>query len=143
MLAGDADRDRSADVLKDAFVDGRLTREEYEDRIERVLGARTYHELDLLTADVPRPAPPFRPAKPGRTNSYAVASLACGIAGTFLAVPAVPAVVLGHMARRQIRRTGEDGDSMAVGGLVLGYTVCAAALAFIGLVVAIFAVAAA
>lgn len=30
-------------------------------------------------------------------------------------------VILGHLARAQIRRTGETGDGMAVAGLVLGY----------------------
>ncbi|SEO13101.1 DUF1707 and DUF4190 domain-containing protein [Actinacidiphila rubida] len=127
MLAGDADRDRAANVLKDAFVEGRLTQSEYEDRIGRVFQARTYRELDVLTADVPRPVPSVTaPLRPPRTNSYAVASLSCGIAGTLLGLPAIPAVILGHLARRQIRRTGEQGDGMAVAGLVLGYIVSAA-----------------
>ena len=142
MLAGDADRDRTVNVLKDAFTDGRLTQAEYEERIDRAYQARTYRELDLLIGDVPRPVPrTFAPAAPPRTNNYAIASLACGIAGTFLVVPAFPAVVLGHMARRQIRRTGEQGDGLAVGGLVLGYVVSAAAVAFVALIVVLVAIA--
>ncbi len=31
------------------------------------------------------------------------------------------AIILGHRARRQIRETGEQGDGMALAGLVLGY----------------------
>jgi hypothetical protein len=136
MLAGDADRDRTVNVLKDAFADGRLTQSEYEERVGRAYQARTYQELDLLTGDVPRPAPfGFAPAVPPRTDPYAIASLACGIAGTFLVVPALPAVVLGHMARSRIRRTGDQGDGLAVGGLVLGYVVSAAVVAFVALIV--------
>lgn len=141
MLAGDADRERVVEVLKDAFTDGRLTQDEYEQRIDGAYRARTYRELELLTGDVPRPVPrAFRPGPPPRTNSYALASLVCGIAGTFMAVPAVPAVILGHLARRQIRRTGEQGDGLAVGGLVLGYTVCALLLVAVAVTVAVIAV---
>ncbi|MBY8878061.1 DUF1707 and DUF4190 domain-containing protein [Actinacidiphila acidipaludis] len=141
MLAGDADRDRVAEVLKDAFAEGRLTQGEYEERIERLYRARTYRELDVLVSDVPRPMP-FRPPVTGssRTNAYAVASLVCGIAGTFLGLPAVPAVVLGHISRRQIRRTGEQGDGLAVAGLVLGYLVSAVMLVFLTLFVVLLVV---
>jgi hypothetical protein len=31
------------------------------------------------------------------------------------------AIVFGHMAKKQIRETGEDGDGLATAGLVLGY----------------------
>jgi uncharacterized membrane protein len=134
MLAGDADRERVAEVLKDAFAEGRLTQGEYEERVDRLYRARTYRELDLLVSDVPRPRPPAPAAPPG-TNQYAVASLVCGVAGLLMVLPAVPAVVLGHMSRRQIRRTGEQGDGLAVAGLVLGYVVSAVTLALIALVV--------
>ena len=33
----------------------------------------------------------------------------------------IPAVVLGHVARSEIRRTGERGDGLALTGLVLGW----------------------
>jgi hypothetical protein len=31
------------------------------------------------------------------------------------------AIVFGHMAKKQIRESGEDGDGLATAGLVLGY----------------------
>src|SRR3954467_8858030 len=92
MLAGDADRERAVSVLKDAFTEGRLTQPEYEDRIGRAYRARTYGELDTVTADIPAGAmppglvpyaPPYGlmpPAVRG-TNGHAVASLVCGIGG--------------------------------------------------------------
>lgn len=66
------------------------------------------------------------PASPSasRTNILAVGALVSGIAAWFAAPLAagIVAVVLGHLARGQIKRSGEDGDGLAVGGLVLGYT---------------------
>lgn len=127
MLAGDADRERAVNVLKDAFTEGRLTQFEYEDRMGRAYQARTYGELDVLTGDIPRPVPvppTFRPMPPPGTNSNAVGAMVCGILGPMtLGVTTIPAIVLGHVARHQIRRTGQNGDGMAVAGLVLGYLV--------------------
>jgi uncharacterized protein DUF4190 len=79
---------------------------------------------------------------PRRTNSLAIAALCCGI-GQVLAGPlaGVPAIILGIMSMRQIRQTGEDGNGMAVTGLVLGIVgviatilVVVAALALVGAV---------
>ena len=56
-------------------------------------------------------------------NTLALVSLISGILSWF-AVPiigAVVAVVTGHMARAEIRRTGEPGEVLAIVGLVLGY----------------------
>lgn len=55
LLAADADRAAVATRLDAALADGRLTPAEYEDRSARALAARTYGELDALTADLPRP----------------------------------------------------------------------------------------
>jgi hypothetical protein len=49
--------------------------------------------------------------------------------------------VLGHVARKQIRRTGEDGAGLALAGLVLGWVgvgVIVAAVVFISLAVIVF-----
>ncbi|WFE59746.1 DUF4190 domain-containing protein [Micromonospora sp. WMMD712] len=60
------------------------------------------------------PYPP--PAGQGRgTNVLAVLSL------VFAFVFAPAGIVLGHLAKRQIRRTGEDGDQFATWGLILSY----------------------
>jgi len=66
-----------------------------------------------------------------RSNSYAVASLVTRILSWFLCpvLGAIVAVALGHIARGQIRRTGEGGSGLAMTGLILGY----AHLAFFGI----------
>jgi hypothetical protein len=46
----------------------------------------------------------------------------CGLAEFFtFGLTSIPAVILGHVARGQIRQTGEAGAGMAVTGLVLGW----------------------
>ncbi|SDU53412.1 DUF1707 SHOCT-like domain-containing protein [Jiangella alkaliphila] len=53
--ASDVDRDLVAEDLRDAFGEGRLDNDEYERRLQAVWEARTYGELDRLTADLPQP----------------------------------------------------------------------------------------
>lgn len=50
FLASDADRERTVDVLKTAFVYGTLTKDELTLRTGRALTARTYAELAAITA---------------------------------------------------------------------------------------------
>ncbi|WP_193560585.1 DUF1707 and DUF4190 domain-containing protein [Streptomyces alboflavus] len=131
MLAAHSDRERAVDVLRAGFAEGRLQKEEYERRVERAYQARTVGDLSLLVADLPQgPAafqqapmvvpPTFMPAAP--TNGKATAAMVCGIATFFtFGASAVPAVILGHMARAEIRQTHEQGDGQAVAGLALGW----------------------
>ena len=52
-LASTADRERAVDVLRAGFAEGRLTREEFDERAAQAYASRTYGELDELTADLP------------------------------------------------------------------------------------------
>jgi Domain of unknown function (DUF4190) len=57
-------------------------------------------------------------------NSLAIVSLVAGIAGYVIPHPfiaGIVAIITGHMARGQIRRTGEGGGGFATAGLILGY----------------------
>ena len=56
MRASDADRERVADVLRQAAGDGRLTMEELDERLDAVYAARTYAELAPITHDLPETA---------------------------------------------------------------------------------------
>src|SRR6202012_1605141 len=55
LRAGDADRERVADQLRKAHAEGRLAADELSERIGRCLQARTFGELERLTADVRQP----------------------------------------------------------------------------------------
>jgi hypothetical protein len=127
MRAASADRERAVDVLKAGFTEGRLTQDEYNDRMGRAYAARTYGELMALTADLPAgampavwPVPVYQP--PVTTNSLARASLVLGVAEFFtMGLTAIPAIICGHMAKHEMRQTGQRGDGLATSGLVLGY----------------------
>lgn len=55
VRASDADRDRVLDVLRVAMGDGRLTADEFGERMEAALSARTLDGLAVLTADLGNP----------------------------------------------------------------------------------------
>ena len=73
LRASRAARERVIDILKDAFVEERLTKDEFDLRVGQVFAARTYADLDALTSDLPAtpvslivplvaaPAPKLRP----------------------------------------------------------------------------------
>ncbi|MDY0815398.1 DUF1707 and DUF4190 domain-containing protein [Kitasatospora purpeofusca] len=142
MRAATADRERTVDVLKAAFAEGRLSAAEYGERFEAASTAQTYGQLARLVADLPSgpmvapqmtvaqagpvllPVPPtfLAPPPPRRTNAVAVTSLVLGL----LCVPTggllgVPAVITGHIGRRQAAERNEEGDGMAVTGIVFGW----------------------
>jgi hypothetical protein len=62
LRAADADRAAVAAVLGQHMSAGRLTMDEYDERLARAYTAKTYGELDQLTADLPAPARADRPA---------------------------------------------------------------------------------
>lgn len=126
MRASTADRDRAVELLTRAYTEGRLDKDEHDARVERAMTAATFAELDAVVADLPGAGPvaPMPPAPPqfAKTNSLAITSMICGIAQfMFGPLATIPAVVCGHMARSQIRRTGEQGAGMALAGLILGW----------------------
>jgi hypothetical protein len=61
LRAADSDRTAVASVLGEHMAAGRLTVDEYEERLTRAYAAKTYGELDVLTTDLPSTAPTTRP----------------------------------------------------------------------------------
>ena len=125
MRASTADRERAVDVLKAAFVEGRLTQDECEQRAGQAFSARTYAELATLTADLPAgPLGTLVPQLPGYhlpspsrpMNRLAVASLVIAL------MPVIPlaAVFTGLIAHGQIQERGERGAGLATAGIALG-----------------------
>jgi hypothetical protein len=150
LRASTADRERAIDVLKAGFAEGRLTKDEYDVRVSDAYAARTYADLARVISDLPggqMVAPygqpfmqPYLPVA-RRTNGLAIASLVCGLAQLpSFGLTMIPAVVLGHVARGQIRRSGEDGMGLATAGLVLGWIGIGFALLVLLIVVGAFAV---
>lgn len=154
MLASHADRERAVDVLRAGYAEGRLEHSEFEKRVERAYTARTVGELALLVADLPQgPMPQPVPVTPvpraflavsrPQTNAKAVGSAVCGVLCLVsFGLTGIPAVVLGHSARSEIRRTGEGGDALALTGLVLGWLSTAGWAALLALMLVAAAVSA-
>ena len=65
IRVGDRDRDAAAHRLQDAFAEGRLDDDEFDQRMRAALTAKVSTELDVLTADLPAAAP--RPAAIAQT----------------------------------------------------------------------------
>jgi hypothetical protein len=53
LRVGDSERAAVADVLREQHVQGRLTSDEFQQRLDRCLAAKTYAELDALVEDFP------------------------------------------------------------------------------------------
>jgi hypothetical protein len=60
---------------------------------------------------------------PPQNNGMATASMILGIVGIFCGVTSILAIIFGHIAHSQIKRTGEGGAGMATAGLVMGYII--------------------
>jgi len=73
LRASDADREQMIDVLKAAFVQGRLTKDELDARVARTLTSRTYAELAAVTIGIPAALPPFS-ISAGRTPSASIST---------------------------------------------------------------------
>jgi hypothetical protein len=73
----------------------------------------------------------YGPPPPRPTNVTAIAALVCAI----LVAPA--GIVLGYVARSQIRRTGEAGGGMATAALIIGWVLTILGIAA-GVIIAIF-----
>ncbi|WP_033343642.1 DUF4190 domain-containing protein [Catenuloplanes japonicus] len=102
------------------------------------------------------PYAPGYPGQPGygygygwpeqrRTNGMAIASLVVSILGVFSlacygagVLPAAIGAILGHVARRQIRTNGDDGDGLALAGIITGWIGTALGVLIIGLMVFLF-----
>jgi hypothetical protein len=90
MRASDADRERVANVLREAAGDGRLTMDELDERLDAVYAAKTYAELEPITHDLPdagaahAPAPsPTASRDPARFGGEPTSSGAVAILGGF------------------------------------------------------------
>ena len=69
LRVSNADREQVIDVLKAAFVRGRLAKDEFDLRIGQALASRTYADLAALTADVPAGPTRARPERARESDS--------------------------------------------------------------------------
>jgi hypothetical protein len=144
MRASDAERERAVDVLKAAFAEGRLTKDEYADRVGQVHVSKTYGDLAALTGDLPigpahpsavpyrgyppaldgpYPPTPFYPLSSGYAPVWGPAYAPVGpyYPRPTLAVPRQrDPLAVTSLALVRIRQTGKLGQNFAVAGIALG-----------------------
>jgi hypothetical protein len=99
LRASHADREQVIGMLKAAFVQGRLTKDELDMRVGQTLASRTYADLAAVTADLPaglaRTEPVRKPARAKGRLTASVAVILCP-AGIFASAGAVHAVLIGN-----------------------------------------------
>jgi hypothetical protein len=76
LRASDADREQVIDVLKTAFVQGRLDRDEFGLRVGQALASPTWADLAALVADIPARLARPRPPQPARESVSTAAVVA-------------------------------------------------------------------
>jgi uncharacterized protein DUF1707 len=115
------DREQAIDVLKAAFVHGRLSKDEFDLRVGQVFASRTYADLSALTADVPDSVtsaqpPAERAREPGRVLSFRTAARV-GVVGATPSMASAAVVLLqagGVPAVAGVLLVGLTGLSVAV-----------------------------
>jgi cytochrome c biogenesis protein CcdA len=142
MRATDGDRENVHAALQSAYADGRLTWDEFDARSSKLVVAKTYDELSVLTRDLRKPVPYQPSAYPiaVRTSTNPLAGISFGFGVAQVVFPffgSIVAIVCGHVARSQIRRTGEQGDGLALAGMVLGYIGVVIPLLIVALIVGV------
>ena len=58
-----------------------------------------------------------------RTNTLSILALVLSLVGLLTGITAVGGIICGHIALSQIKRTGENGRGLALGGLIAGYVI--------------------
>ena len=121
LRASHADREQVLDTLKDAFVQGRLTKDEFDSRVGDVLASRTYADLAPLTADLPAGPPaasrprrsvPARSRRPENKPANKVVRNGAGV------IAATTVLTVGVWAGALVSNT----NNQVVGALVVSFT---------------------
>jgi hypothetical protein len=68
LRASHADREHVIDMLKAAFVHGRVTKDDFDARVGQAIASRTYAELAALTTDLPAGLAAAKPPQPARAQ---------------------------------------------------------------------------
>ena len=72
LRASDADRDQVATLLSTAYAEGRLSREEHDERIDQLMAAKTFADLLPITRDLVIVGPPAPVATPQSSSRFAI-----------------------------------------------------------------------
>ncbi|HYB85336.1 MAG TPA: DUF1707 domain-containing protein [Streptosporangiaceae bacterium] len=127
LRASHADREQVIDVLKAAFVQGMLAKDEFDLRVGQTLASRTYADLAAVTADIPAAVTAAQPpralarAQAGLTMHRAVAWSACLMLAAALGVVVawVAAVGTGNVSIFDSAAFAFIGATVASGTMII------------------------
>jgi hypothetical protein len=148
FLVSDHEREYTVDLLRGHWLSGRLTAEEFEQRVDEAWRARFTADLWQALRALPAPAPPPSFAPPAKSHS-ATASLVLGVVAIcmlflsfgllfFVTLPmAITAWGLGREARRAAPPGGRGkaaaGEALGIAGTLLSLLPLAVIAALVGL----------
>lgn len=118
--ASHAGREQAIEVLKAAFVQGRLTRDEFGTRVGQALASQTYAELTKVTADLPAGLMEARPPRPLARTRPRVSMSAAISAGAFAMLAALMGMIAAIISRSAIGLISAAASVAVVGILVFG-----------------------
>jgi hypothetical protein len=142
LRASHADREQVVDVLKAAFVQGRLTQDELDTRVGQALAARTRADLAALTTDLPAltadlPAEPDRSLAPASAPAETPAPAQSPNRAASRAVKSGVAVIAAIVAAISGAAVGVGNPGAAVVLTVIMVFLAAAATAFVAALIAL------
>lgn len=142
LRASHADREEVVDLLKTAFVAGRLTRDELDTRVGQALASKTYAQLGALTSDIsaapieadPAPEPPRAHTRPPKNKNKVARSATGAVIAAGVAAVTVLAAAGAHlrptpdvMACQSFYAWVSPGNGGPyAAGMLLGFSVSAA-----------------
>lgn len=86
------------------------------------------------------PYDPYRAVRPPGTNGKAIGALATALAGLlFCGLPSIIGLILGVIAMRETKRTGQEGYGLALAGAIVGGLVTAGWLLYVLLIIGLYA----
>jgi Domain of unknown function (DUF1707) len=147
LLVSDQERDYTVRLLRTHWLSGRLTAEEFEQRVDEALRARSATDLRRALRALPIDAP-LLPRRTG--GGSAVAALVTGVMALFilmasfglLFIVALPLAVTAWALGRDARRSGSAqrhgmaraGEVLGIVGTLLSLLMFAGCAAFLGLI---------
>lgn len=120
LRASDADRERVAEALREAYAEGRITSEEHSERVDAVYAAKTLGELVPLTRDLPSHSATHQSMPTGTASR---AQPRPGPAALSRTEPQAMLAVFGGAERKGRFRAGREIKAVAVfGGVEIDLT---------------------
>ncbi len=120
MRVADADRDRAVSLLREHLVDGRLTLDEFSQRVGLVLGARVRGELDAALADLPPLAEPtVGSVRPTARRRFVAVLSGTSAKGRWRMAARTTAVAVMGGCQMDLRQAEIDGDEVVISAVAV------------------------